>query len=130
MKKMNSDEAAIETMGNLRFFKKPVSYLSQLYRRYPKGGEYGWFTFVYESKTFAYWDVHTRNWRIIEGTGTLAYLPYIGSNGNWWIDDQDTGMQAKGDPGKDGETIGGNYGGRYRWRYNQIEDSLDLIYIE
>ena len=30
--------------------------------------------------------------------------PIIGSNGNWWIGDRDTGVKAKGENGKDGVT--------------------------
>ena len=42
--------------------------------------------------------------------GKDGKTPYIGSNGNWWIGDEDTGISAQGDPGKDGKTpyIGSN----------------------
>ena len=31
-------------------------------------------------------------------------VPYIGENGNWWIDGRDTGVKAEGQNGKDGDT--------------------------
>jgi len=40
----------------------------------------------------------------INGTnGKDGYTPYIGTNGNWWINEQDTGIQATGSQGNDGE---------------------------
>ena len=35
-------------------------------------------------------------------TAENGQVPYIGDNGNWWIDDQDTGIAATGKDGKDG----------------------------
>ena len=42
--------------------------------------------------------------------GDPGDTPYIGSNGNWWIGDTDTGIPATGDKGEDGLTpyIGSN----------------------
>ena len=34
-----------------------------------------------------------------------GYIPYIGTNGNWWIGNTDTGVKAAGDDGKDGAII-------------------------
>ena len=34
--------------------------------------------------------------------GTDGQTPYIGSNGNWWIGNNDTGVKAEGKDGKDG----------------------------
>lgn len=31
-------------------------------------------------------------------------VPYIGENGNWWIDGKDTGVKAEGQDGEDGDT--------------------------
>ncbi len=36
--------------------------------------------------------------------GKDGLTPYIGSNGNWWIGDKDTGVAAKGEAGEKGET--------------------------
>ena len=38
-----------------------------------------------------------------EFDGEPGVTPHIGSNGNWWIGDTDTGVQAQGEPGKDGQ---------------------------
>lgn len=35
--------------------------------------------------------------------GIDGQSPYIGTNGNWWIGNEDTGVAAKGEDGKDGE---------------------------
>ena len=35
--------------------------------------------------------------------GENGETPYIGSNGNWWIGDRDTGISAQGPQGEDGE---------------------------
>lgn len=40
----------------------------------------------------------------VSAIGISGYTPYIGSNGNWFIKDVDTGISAKGDNGKDGLT--------------------------
>ena len=36
--------------------------------------------------------------------GDAGDTPYIGSNGNWWIGDTDTGIKAQGDKGETGAT--------------------------
>ncbi len=30
--------------------------------------------------------------------GPRGHTPYIGENGNWWIDEEDTGVSAGGEP--------------------------------
>ena len=42
--------------------------------------------------------------------GKDGFTPYIGLNGNWWINNQDTGIKAQGPAGNDGTTphIGDN----------------------
>ncbi|HZK25879.1 MAG TPA: hypothetical protein VFC74_10940, partial [Oscillospiraceae bacterium] len=84
----------VDKLPLLKYFKHPVESVSELYRRYPMGGEFGWFTFVYDLKTFAYWDIELKNWRVITGSGGLEQMPYIGTNKNWWLDDVDTGWKA------------------------------------
>ena len=49
----------------LRYLKEPVNALSELYVRYPDGGEYGWFAWVKNLKTLAYWDVDSKKWETI-----------------------------------------------------------------
>lgn len=36
--------------------------------------------------------------------GVPGITPHIGENGNWWLEDQDTGVHAQGEPGNDGLT--------------------------
>lgn len=47
--------------------------------------------------------VDNSNIKLVKGDkgdrGEAGYTPYIGSNGNWWINGEDTGYKAKGDKG-------------------------------
>ena len=57
--------------------------------------------------------IHFSNGKFINinsGDGKNGLTPYIGTNGNWWIGTEDTGVQARGTNGKDGLTphIGSN----------------------
>ena len=36
-------------------------------------------------------------------TACGATIPYIGENGNWWVGEEDTGIQAQGPQGPKGE---------------------------
>lgn len=49
----------------LRYPKDPVVYIEDLYKTYPQGGEYGWYSFVMSAGTFAYWEVHGREWKLL-----------------------------------------------------------------
>lgn len=49
--------------------------------------------------------------------GPSGYTPYVGSNGNWWINGEDTGVPATGEPGDDAVT---------RW----IDLSADQVKID
>ena len=44
---------------------------------------------------------------MVGGVGTVfgkdGITPHIGANGNWWLDDQDTGVSARGERGEKGE---------------------------
>lgn len=63
------DNDMAQAYGNipvLRLLKEPVSNAGELYRRYPDGGEPGWFAFVNESRTFFYWDGDSKRWRALE----------------------------------------------------------------
>lgn len=56
----------------MRFLKEPATTLTELYQRYPNGGEYGWFAFVYEVFSFAAWDMEERKWKIINEKPALS----------------------------------------------------------
>ena len=58
----NTDLLAVPV---LRFLKEPVWVLSELYNRYPDGGQWGWCAFVVKAHTFAAWDVKKKIWRYI-----------------------------------------------------------------
>ncbi len=62
---------AYENIPVLRLLKEPSTTLNELYSRYPSGGEYGWFAFVKESGTFAYWDISDRTWKLIGAGGGI-----------------------------------------------------------
>jgi len=54
----------------LRYLKEPVEHLSELYNRYPDGGEWGWFAVVTSLDTIAVWSVELKKWvPIISGGG-------------------------------------------------------------
>jgi hypothetical protein len=55
-----------------------VKTVAQLYLDYPMGGEFGWYAFVVENKTFAFWDVDLEIWSLLAG-GVLQNL-VAGSN--------------------------------------------------
>jgi len=92
----------IQGLGSLpvvRLLKEPVKKLADLYKRYPTGGEYGWFVYVDEAKNLAFWDTDTKKWEYffagtwhvvnsfanwldggggeIWGAGTFAFEPFI-----------------------------------------------------
>jgi hypothetical protein len=51
----------------LRYLKDPVERIEKLSERYPLGGQKGWFAFVVEAKTFAYWDAAEERWELLTG---------------------------------------------------------------
>jgi hypothetical protein len=55
-----------------------VKTVAQLYLDYPMGGEFGWYAFVVENKTFAFWDVDLEIWSLL-ASGVLQNL-VAGSN--------------------------------------------------
>ncbi len=67
-------------------------------------------------------------WKYLTGgTGENGKTPYIGANGNWFIDGTDTGLPARGNKGKDGKdaeppkiTIGANG----NWFVNGVDTGL------
>lgn len=58
----------IETpnVGILKYLKEPALTINELYTRYPAGGEYGWFAFVFSEKDFVWWNHETKAWQTIE----------------------------------------------------------------
>lgn len=57
--------AGLDKIPLLYYLKEPAMSLSDVYKRYPNGGERGWFLFVEEAKTIAYWDTATNKWDYI-----------------------------------------------------------------
>ncbi len=55
----------VARMPMLRYLKEPVGKMSDLYARYPDGGEFGWFALVLSEKNIAYWDVEERKWILL-----------------------------------------------------------------
>lgn len=43
--------------------KEPALTMQELYIKYPDGGEFGWYAFVKEIGSFAYWDVESKSWK-------------------------------------------------------------------
>lgn len=73
-----------------------------------------WKSFVAEGKApdpynpSSYWPGKDNTvydfWRYLTGKpGADGNVPYIGENGNWYIDGKDTGVPARGKDGKDGK---------------------------
>jgi hypothetical protein len=64
----NNNDNAIHFLHQeptFQYLKKPVQTLNELYTRYPDGGRYGWFAFVYEHRTFAWWDFIEKDWKLL-----------------------------------------------------------------
>ena len=60
-----------ENLPALKYMQEPVGVLNDLYIRHPKGGEYGWFAFVYREAQLAYWDIETKRWEWVKAVGTV-----------------------------------------------------------
>ena len=61
----------------LRFLKEPVRRLSDLYDRYPDGGEWGWCSFVVDKGAFAYWSPEEKEWRLMSNENPEQLLRLI-----------------------------------------------------
>lgn len=62
----------------LKYLKEPVAYREELYARYPSGGEWGWFAFVYSLKSFAYWEPQTEEWALLHlGSENVNLIRYM-----------------------------------------------------
>ena len=69
----------VPNVGALRYLKDPVSTISELYARYPDGGEYGWFALCTDTNQFAVWNTETGKWNCtpiqpLPNVGALRYL--------------------------------------------------------
>ncbi len=64
-KKEPSTIPGLERIPVLKYLKEPAGSIGELYERYPDGGEYGWFAFVYALKSFAYWEPDTKKWALL-----------------------------------------------------------------
>jgi hypothetical protein len=62
----------------LRYQKKPVVYIDDLYLKYPQGGEVGWYALVLSEGNFAYWNMEEDKWRFI-GVGGAFVNFYTGT---------------------------------------------------
>lgn len=54
-------------MSVLIYEQDPVETIADLYLTLPHGGEFGFYAFVNDIKTFAYWDTELEDWKSIEG---------------------------------------------------------------
>lgn len=59
------EEEYLRGFAVLSYLKPPVRAVAELYDRYPEGGEWGWFAFVTDKETFAYWSAEKRTWQLI-----------------------------------------------------------------
>lgn len=59
----------------LRLLKGPVTYVEDLYLKYPNGGEYGWYAFVSSKNMFHYWDINSKTWEPMQSENLEDILP-------------------------------------------------------
>jgi hypothetical protein len=58
----------------LRYLKDPVMELNDLYRKHPLGGQPGWYAFVFNAHTFAYWHHGRNKWELLPAYFTAETL--------------------------------------------------------
>lgn len=72
------------------------------------------------------------SWENLSDDVKNAIKPYIGNNGNWWIDDTDTGTKAAAEDGNDGKDgmiiLRGEWGLNTQYR-NDSESTEDIRYL-
>jgi len=62
----------------LKYLKEPAMFKGELYDRYPQGGEFGWFAFVYSLKSFMYWDIVGKDWALLNlGSENVTQVRYM-----------------------------------------------------
>ena len=64
----------IDKLPLLQYLKNPVHEVGSLYAKYPLGGQYGWFVWVEEKKTFYYWDTDVKDWLQLAKTDLVSLL--------------------------------------------------------
>ena len=79
---MQTTAEQLSSLPLLQYLKEPVEALTDLYLRYPDGGEYGWLAFVYAEKTFAYWDIDRSAWALINACQACCPVPVTPKNTN------------------------------------------------
>lgn len=57
--------AGLDKIPLFRYLRDPVMRFGDLQTLYPAGGEHGWFVFVHDEKTFAYWDTEDNEWKLL-----------------------------------------------------------------
>jgi hypothetical protein len=55
----------------LKYPKDPAATLAELIDRYTDGGEYGWYAFVFEARTFAWWNHDEEEWQLLTAGGEV-----------------------------------------------------------
>ena len=60
--------------------------------------------------------------------GNPGITPHIGGNGNWWIGDTDTGVQAEGEQGEPGPQ--GIPGNMFQGQYNLVIKKQDTAWVD
>ncbi len=76
----------------LKYLKDPAITLGELINRYPDGGEYGWYAFIFNNQTFAWWNYRltTPQWELMISGGGSAYGGVIGTE-----QEMDTALPGK-----------------------------------
>lgn len=90
-KETQQRERYIELLGSipvLQYLKRPVEDFDELYRRYPNGGELGWFLFVHEIQAYVYWNTEQEAWVKWDAGGlkinVVSELPEAGNPGEFY----------------------------------------------
>jgi hypothetical protein len=74
----NNKIPGLEKLPLLKYLKEPAQFIEHLYERYPDGGEYGWFAFVYSLKSFCYWDIEDKKWALLQlGSENVNLIRYM-----------------------------------------------------
>lgn len=59
---VQNQQRAFPHLPSVLYLQPPAETLHDLYNRYADTAEYGWIAFVWEKKTFAYWDHKKKLW--------------------------------------------------------------------
>ncbi len=103
----------------LQYLKEPAIFKEDLYIRYPDGGEYGWFAFVYSLKSFMYWDIVTNEWGLLNlGTENVNMVRFMDIQ-------QELYAMAPSDTQKIKSTIYDGYNRDVTYQYGQLDVQRD-----